>query len=84
LVGVAAAYDHRPTSRETTIATYPSPASISSITSPRANHLIGTTSLRPVCDRVVKLRNRSSLQVRSGCGSTAAVKLPGSTAWQTV
>ncbi len=33
---------------------------------------------------VVKLRNSSSIQVRSSPGSTAAVKLPGSIAWTTV
>ena len=52
--------------------------------SPRANGFTGTTSLRPVLVSVVKLRNRSSIQERSSAGSTAAVKLPGSIAWQTV
>jgi hypothetical protein len=46
--------------------------------------LTGTTSLRPVLDSVVKLRNSSSVQLRSAPGSIAAVKLPGSIAWQTV
>ena len=42
------------------------------------------TSPRPVLERVVKLMNSSSIQLRSPFGSTAAVKLPGSIAWQTV
>ena len=46
--------------------------------------LTGTTSLRPVLVSVVKLRKRSSIQVRSSAGSTAAVKLPGSIACTTV
>ena len=50
----------------------------------RANGLTGATSLRPVLESVVKLRNSSSIQLRSPVGSTAAVKLPGSIAWQTV
>lgn len=54
----------RPTSRETTIATYAIPASCSIITSARANGLTGTTSLRPVLESVVKLRNSSSIQLR--------------------
>ena len=45
---------------------------------------MGTTSLSPVLERVVKLRNRSSIQLRSPLGSTAAVKLPGSMACNTV
>ncbi len=53
------------------------------MTSPRANGSTGTTSLSPVLDSVVKLRNNSSIHVRSAFGSTAAVKLPGSIAWQT-
>ena len=35
-------------------------------------------------DSVVKLRKRSSIQLRSAAGSVAAVKLLGSIAWQTV
>ena len=38
------------------------------------------TSLRPVLDSVVKLRNSSSTQVRSWLALTAAVKLFGSIA----
>ena len=47
---------------------------------PRANGLTGTTSDRPVLERFVKLRNSSSSQVRGASGSTAAMKLPGTSA----
>ena len=63
---------------------YPRPATCSIITTLRANALSGTTSLRPTLVSVVKLRNSSSIQVRSSPGSTAAVKLPGSIACTTV
>ena len=49
----------------------------------RANGSTGTTSLSPMLESVVKLRNSSSIHVRSASGSTAAMKLPGSIAWQT-
>ena len=74
----------RPTSRDTNTATYVSPATCSNITSERANALTGVTSLRPVLVSVVKLRNSNSIQLRSPVGSIAAMKLPGSIAWQTV
>jgi len=44
------------TRRETSIATWPSPISCSSITTARAKALTGTTSLSPVLVSVVKLR----------------------------
>ena len=59
------------------------PASCSIMTTPRANGLIGTMSLSPTLVSVVKLRYSSSIHVRSASGLTAAVKLPGSTAWTT-
>ena len=59
------------------MATYPRPASCSSMTTDRAHEVIGMMSLRPVLESVVKLRNSSSIQVRSLPGSTAAMKLPG-------
>jgi hypothetical protein len=60
---------------------YATPASCSIITMPRANGLIGITSLSPVLESVVKLRNRSSTQVRSPFAFTAAVNAMGSMAW---
>jgi hypothetical protein len=74
----------RPTSRDTTIATYARPLICSSITTARANGRTGTMSLSPVLDSVVKLRNSSSIQVRSAVGSLAAMKLSGWIAWITV
>ena len=68
------------TRRETSIATYVSPTSCWIITSERVNDFTGTTSLRPVLVRFVKLRNRSSVHDRSPVGSRAAVKLAGSIA----
>jgi hypothetical protein len=53
------------------------------MTSARANGSTGAMSLSPVLVRVVKLRNSNSIHVRGACGRTAAVKLPGSIAWQT-
>ena len=74
----------RLTNRDTTMAMYATPASCSSITTERAKAFTGITSLRPVLDRVVKLRKSSSIQVRSPVGSIAAVKLLGSMACRTV
>ena len=47
------------------------------MTTERANALIGTTSLSPVEDKVVKLRNSNSIHDRALLGSTAAVNEPG-------
>ena len=56
------------TSRDTTIATYASPAICSSITRRARTAWTGTTSLSPVLDSVVKLRNSSSIHVRGRSG----------------
>ena len=50
--------------------------------STRAGALTGSTSPSPVADRLVKLKNSSSIQVRGRSGSKP-VKLPGYQAWQT-
>jgi hypothetical protein len=47
----------------------------------RAHEVIGTMSLRPVLESVVKLRNSSSSQVLSLPEATAAVKLSGTRTW---
>lgn len=63
------------------MATYPRPANCSSMTTDLPHDVMGTMSLRPVLDSVVKLRNSSSIQVRSLVALTAAVKLPGTSTW---
>jgi hypothetical protein len=63
------------------MATYPRPASCSSITTDRPYDEIGTMSLRPVLDSVVKLRNSNSIHVRSAVELTAAVKLFDDSPW---
>lgn len=69
-------------SRETTRARYITPANSSIITSERAAGVSGNMSPRPTPDRVVKLRNSSSVQVRGASASSAALKLPGTASWQ--
>src|SRR5690606_6192236 len=74
--------DTSPTSRATTMAMYMTPANISSIASARAAGDSGSTSLRPVPDRMLKLRYSSSIQPRGSSGWSAPVKLPGYCSWQ--